>query len=141
MRLVGLDLGTKKLGVSITDNSRVLVRPLCVIKYSREDYQYALEEVMNILNEYNTNEVVLGFPRNMDGTYGFASERSKRFAKLLEENEIIVHLEDERLTTKSAETIIHEQNDNIKNTKNKIDSIAASLILESYLKRIKNDLN
>ena len=76
----------------------------------------------------------------MDGSLGFAAERSMKFKKILEEKGIIVNLEDERLTTKSAENIIHDNNMNIKNTKHKIDSIASSIILESYLKRIKNDI-
>ena len=140
MRLVGLDLGTKTLGVSITDKTRTLVRPLEVIKFSFEEYYEALEKIIKLLNEYNINEVVLGLPKNMDGSLGFAAERSMKFKKILEEKGIIVNLEDERLTTKSAENIIHDNNMNIKNTKHKIDSIASSIILESYLKRIKNDI-
>ena len=75
----------------------------------------------------------------MDGTLGFASERSINFMKMLENNNINVELQDERLSTKSAEDIIHSNNENVKNTKNKIDAIAASIILEDYLKRCKND--
>lgn len=137
MRLVGLDLGTKTLGVSITDKTCTLVRPLEVIKFSFEDYSSALVKLIKVLEEYNVNEVVLGLPKNMDGTLGFAAQRSMNFKKMLEDKGIIVNLEDERLTTKSAENIIHSNNMNIKNTKDKIDSIASSIILESYLKRIK----
>ena len=84
MRLVGLDLGTKTLGVSITDKTRTLVRPLEVIKFSFEEYYEALEKIIKLLNEYNINEVVLGLPKNMDGSLGFAAERSMKFKKILE---------------------------------------------------------
>ena len=116
MRYLGLDLGTTTLGISITDKTNTLVSPLKVIKFSFE--------------------VVLGLPKNMDGSMGFASKRSLDFKELLEKNNISVILEDERLTTKESENIIHSNNENIKNTKNKIDAIAACLILESYLKKV-----
>lgn len=140
MRLLGLDLGTKTLGVSITDKTNTLVSPLKVINFSFEDYNKALEEVIEIINNYNIDKVVLGLPKNMDGSIGFAGERSINFKTMLEEKGIEVILIDERLTTKMAEGIIHSNNDNIKNTKNKIDKIAASIILETYLESVKNDI-
>lgn len=140
MRYLGLDLGTKTLGVSITDKTGLLVSPLKVIKFAFEDYDNALKEVLEIIKDYQIDLVVLGLPKNMDGSIGFAGERSINFQKKLEENNIKVELVDERLTTKMAEGIIHSNEDSIKNTKNKIDAIAASLILETYLKRVKNDI-
>ena len=136
MRYLGLDLGTTTLGISITDKTNTLVSPLKVIKFSFEDYASVIDELKEIISNYNITEVVLGLPKNMDGSMGFASKRSLDFKKLLEKNNISVILEDERLTTKLSENIIHSNNENIKNTKNKIDAIAASLILESYLKRV-----
>jgi len=76
----------------------------------------------------------------MDGTIGFAGERSLKFKRMLEDNNIEVELIDERLTTVASVDIIHQNNENIKNTKEKIDSIAASLILESFLKRKNYDI-
>lgn len=140
MRYLGLDLGTKSLGVSITDKSNVLVRPLDVIKFGFEDYSDALLKVKNIILENDITLVVLGLPKNMDGSVGFAGNRSLNFKKMLEQENIQVVLEDERMTTIMAEDIIHGNNEKIKNTKNKIDSIAACLILESYLKRCNNDI-
>lgn len=139
MRLIGLDLGTKTLGVSITDKTRTITKPLDVIRFDFEDYDKALTELNKIILEYNINEVVLGLPKNMDGSLGFAASRSLKFKKMLEEQGLVVHLEDERLTTKSAEGIVHSNNKNVKDTKHVIDSIASSIILESYLKRIEND--
>lgn len=139
MRYLGLDLGTKTLGVSITDKSNTLVSPLKVIKFNFEDYEYALKELMNIINEYEIEKVILGLPKNMDGSIGFAGNRSLNFKNMLENNSIKVELIDERLTTKMAEGIVHSNEDNVKNTKDKIDSIAACIILETYLERVKNE--
>lgn len=139
MRYLGLDLGTKSLGVSITDKTNTLVSPLTVIKFSFEDYSKALEEIKKVILENDISKVILGLPKNMDGSVGFAGKRSLKFKEMLENSNIEVILEDERLTTKVAEGIIHNNNENIKNTKNKIDSIAACIILESYLKRCIND--
>ena len=140
MRYLGLDLGTKTLGISKTDRSGTIVSPLPVIKFSFEDYDSALDSVLKVISDNNVDKVVLGLPKNMDGTIGFAGERSLKFKEMLESKNIVVELEDERLTTKVAENIIHENNSNIKSSKNKIDSISAVVILESFLKRIKNDI-
>lgn len=138
MRYLGLDLGTKTLGISITDKTNTLVSPLKVIRFEFEKYDSIIDEVKNIISEYDIKLVVLGLPKNMDGSIGFAGERSLNFKKLLENENIKVELVDERLTTKSAIDIVHLNNGNEKNTKNKIDSIAACIILESYLKRCQN---
>ena len=140
MRYLGLDLGTKTLGVSITDKSGILVSPLKTIHFSFEDYNNALNQVLEITKEKEIDLVVLGLPKNMDGSIGFAGNRSLNFKKLLENNNIKVILFDERLTTKIAEDIVHDNLDNVKNTKGKIDAIAASIILEDYLESVKNDI-
>lgn len=137
MRYLGLDLGTKTLGISITDKTNTLVRPLKVLRFKSEEYESILPEVESIIKEYNITKVILGLPKNMDGSIGFAGERSLNFKKMLESKNIEVVLIDERLTTVMAEDIVHLNNDNVKNTKKKIDSIAASIILESYLKGLK----
>lgn len=137
MRYLGLDLGTKTLGVSITDKTGLITRELPVIRFNFEDYDSALIQAKEVIDEYNISEVVLGLPKNMDGTLGFASERSLKFKELLESTGVIVHLVDERLTTKSAIDMMHEINKTEKSSKNIIDSVSASIILESYLKSIK----
>lgn len=137
MRYLGLDLGTKTLGVSITDKTGLITRELPVIRFNFEDYDSALTQAKEVIDEYNISEVVLGLPKNMDGSLGFASERSLKFKELLESTGVIVHLVDERLTTKSAIDMMHEINKTEKNSKNIIDSVSASIILESYLKSIK----
>ena len=140
MRIVGLDLGTKTLGVSITDKTKSLVSPLKVIHFLKEDYEEALDKLQDLLKDYEVELLVLGLPKNMNGTIGFAGERSLNFQKLLEKKGYKVVLEDERLTTKLAENIIHENTENVKGAKGKIDSLAASLILESYLSEVKSGI-
>lgn len=137
MRYMGLDLGTKTLGISMTDRTNTLVSPFKVLRFKSEDYESVIEELKTIIKDYEITDIVLGLPKNMDGSIGFAGERSLNFQKLLQENNITVNLVDERLTTVMAEGIIHDNNENVKNTKQKIDSIAACLILESYLKGLK----
>ena len=137
MRYLGLDLGTKTLGVSITDKTGLITRELPVIRFDFEEYDSALIQAKEVIDEYNISEVVLGLPKNMDGTIGFAANRSLKFKKLLENTGVIVHLVDERLTTKSAIDMMHKINKTEKNSKNIIDSVSASIILESYLKSIK----
>ncbi len=136
MRYLGLDLGTKTLGVSISDKTNTLVSPLKLIKFTKENYDEALKELLLVIKEYNIKEVVLGLPKNMDNTLGFAANRSLNFKEMLEKEDVIVHLEDERLTTVEALNILKNNgNKNIK-SQEKTDILSAVLILENYLKRV-----
>lgn len=138
-RYIGLDLGTTSLGVAITDKTNTLVSPLKLIKFKREDYDYALNELIKIAEEKGITDFVLGLPKNMDNTLGFASQRSLNFKTKLEEKNFNVYLEDERLTTVEALNIM--KNNGVKNIKEKekTDILSAVLILESFLKREKYD--
>lgn len=135
MRYLGLDLGTTSLGVAISDKTNTLVSPLTLIKFKKEDYNDALNKLMEIINDKNISKVVLGLPKNMDNSLGFAAQRSLNFKKILERENIEVILEDERLTTVEAINIM--KNNGLKriNEQNKTDVLSAVLILESYLKR------
>ncbi len=135
MRYLGLDLGTTSLGVAISDKTNTLVSPLTLIKFKREDYNEALNKLLEIIKDKNISRVVLGLPKNMDNSLGFAAQRSLNFKKILERENIEVILEDERLTTVEAINIM--KNNGLKriNEQNKTDVLSAVLILESYLKR------
>ena len=136
MRYLGLDLGTTTLGVAISDKTNTLATPLELIKFARENYEEALDKLLKIVSEYNIKEVVLGLPKNMDNSLGFASERSLNFKSMLEDKGLVVHLEDERLTTVEAIGIL--KNNNVKkiNKSAKTDIVSAVLILESYLRKL-----
>ena len=139
MRYLGLDLGTKTLGVAITDKTNTLVSPLKLIKFKNEDYESIIKELNTIIDENHITDIVLGLPKNMDNSLGFAAKRSMEFKELLENEGIRVHLEEERLTTVEALNILKKNgNKNIKE-KEQTDILSAVLILESYLKRIKNE--
>lgn len=135
MRYLGLDLGTTSLGVAISDKTNTLVSQLTLIKFKKEDYNDALNKLMEIIKDKNISKVVLGLPKNMDNSLGFAAQRSLNFKKILESENVEVILEDERLTTVEAINIM--KNNGLKriNEQNKTDVLSAVLILESYLKR------
>ncbi len=139
MRYLGLDLGVTSLGISISDKSGILASPLKLIKFPREEYTIALEELLKVINEYNISAVVLGLPKNMDNTLGFAAERSMNFKKMLEEKDITVYLEDERLTTVEAINIMKNNGMKKINKQEKTDVLSAVLILETFLKRMQNE--
>lgn len=136
-RYIGLDLGTTTLGVSITDITNTLVSPVKLIKFKSEDYDFALDELIKIAEEKKVKDFVLGLPKNMDNSLGFAANRSLNFKTMLEEKGFNVYLEDERLTTVEALNIM--KNNGMKNIKEKekTDILSAVLILETFLKREK----
>lgn len=136
MRYLGLDLGTTSLGVAISDKTNTLASPLKLIKFNSEDYNTAINELMKIIKEENITSVVLGLPKNMDNSLGFASQRSLEFKKMLEANNINVILEDERLTTVEAINILKNNGINRINKSNKTDVLSAVLILESFLRKL-----
>ena len=139
MRYLGLDLGTTSLGVAISDKTNTLVSPLTLIKFKSENYEDALNKLMVIIKDKNISEVVLGIPKNMDNSLGFAAQRSINFKSMLENEGINVRLEDERLTTVEAINIMKDNGLKNINKQKKTDVISAMLILEMYLKRLKND--
>ena len=133
MRYLGLDLGTKTLGVAITDKTGVLARVLKVIRFNSEDYEFAAKEVINILGQYEIKKIALGLPKNMDNSCGFASKRSLEFKNILES------MTDVRLTTLEAENILISADVRRENRKKVIDGLAAQIILETFIKMEENN--
>ena len=135
MRILGLDLGTKTLGVAISDNSLIIASKYDCIKFKEEDYDEALEKLLPIIKEFDIKKVVLGFPKNMNNTLGFASKRSLDFKDKLEKIGIEVILQDERLSSVEANNVLLKGNITRKKRKENVDSLAATIILQSYLDR------
>ena len=133
-RYLGLDLGTKTLGIAITDVTNSLVFPKTTIKFNHENYDDAISKLQPIIKDNNITDVVIGMPINMDGSYGFASERTKNFIPKLNSCNVSVHTIDERLTSIESQRILREQNIRGKDLKQKLDMQSACLILESYLR-------
>ena len=136
MRIIGLDLGTKTLGVAVSDKLGFIASFYKTIFFESEDYESLIPIVKDLLDEFQTKVVVLGLPKNMDNSLGYASERSINFKKLLEDNlDIEVILEDERLSSVEANNILIKGDVSRKKRKGKVDSVAASIILQRYLDR------
>ena len=136
MRIIGLDLGTKTLGVAVSDKLGFIASFYKTIFFESEDYESLIPIVKDLLDEFQTKVVVLGLPKNMDNSLGFASERSINFKKLLEDNlDIEVILEDERLSSVEANNVLIKGDVSRKKRKGKVDSVAASIILQRYLDR------
>lgn len=134
MRHVGLDLGSKTLGVALSDSSNTIASKLTTINFANNDFQYAIEELFDILKTIEFQAFVLGLPKNMDGTLGFQAQSSIKFKELLEKrfNKPVI-LWDERLTSKMAESMMITADLSRKKRKTKIDFVAATIILQSYL--------
>jgi len=135
MRLLGLDLGTKTLGIAISDKTNQIATFYKVLRWDSENYDLLFKDLDNIIKENDITDLVLGLPKNMNNTLGFASERSFKFKEALEDRyNLNVHLVDERLTTVEAENILLEADISRKKRKKVIDGVAASIILDTYLK-------
>lgn len=135
-RYLGLDLGTKTCGVAISDRSNTIIFPHMTIRFPRENYDEAIIKIKEIIEKEDITDVVIGLPKNMDGTLGFASQRTLNFIPKLEALGVNVFTVDERLTSVEAERILHDNNLKSKEFKDKVDMEAATLILESYLRSI-----
>ena len=135
MRYLGLDLGSKTLGMALSDASGLIASPYQVIRHN-ENYEQLLSEVKRVVEEKNVQEIVLGLPKNMNNTIGEKGNLSLLFKSQLEDLlKIPVHLQDERLTTVEAQNILLKQDASRKKRKQVIDEVAATIILQSYLDR------
>ncbi len=137
MRYLGLDLGTKRCGVAISDKTNLIACPLSLINYNSEDYESLAKEISLIIKENEITDLVIGLPKNMDGSSGFATKRSDRLLECLELGDVSVHFIDERLTTVMASNILRDNGKNAKKQKKMIDTLSACLILEDFMKRAK----
>ena len=132
MRIMAIDYGDARTGVAISDATGLLAGFTTVI-HSRRSEQVA-EELHKLIGLHKVDELVMGFPRNMDGTEGPRAELYRAFAAQLEElTGMTVNLWDERRTTIEAHQILHNGGKKMKQHKNTVDAVAATLILEGYL--------
>lgn len=133
MRYIGLDLGEKTLGISISNG--IIANNYKTIRHN-EEYDYLLSEVKKIVNDENIDKIVLGFPKNMNNTIGKRALITLEFKKKLEQicaKEVI--LEDERLTSKLAHNFMIKEDISRKKRKERVDGMASVIILQSYLDR------
>ena len=132
MRIMAIDYGDARTGVALSDPTGFLAGQTFLIKSRKQEV--VLEELAALVQRQGAQELVMGYPRNMDGTLGPRAEKYAAFARRLEEaTGLPVALWGERRTTVDAHRILGEQGVRAKNRKDKIDSVAATLILEGYL--------
>ena len=134
MRYLGLDLGSKTLGIAISDTTLTIANVLTTLNFESDNYDSILKPLENIIKENEIQKLILGYPLNMDGSIGERAEITLNFKKKLENKfKIEVVLQDERLTSVISNQVLISADLSRKKRKKKVDGIAASLILQSYL--------
>ncbi|MGI6710084.1 MAG: Holliday junction resolvase RuvX [Bacilli bacterium] len=134
MKILGLDLGTKTLGVAISDMLGVIANPIGTYRIDEKDLKQALGFVKELIKEHQIKEIVLGFPKNMDGSTGFQCDYILEFKGVLEaETNLKVHLIDERLTSVIANRTMLSADMSRQKRKKNVDKLAATIILQGYL--------
>ncbi|MBT2686068.1 Holliday junction resolvase RuvX [Bacillus sp. ISL-37] len=134
MRTMGLDVGSKTVGIALSDELGWTAQGLETLKINEEENVFGFDELGKIIKEYEVSKVVVGLPKNMNGTIGPRGEASQFFARELEERfGVPVILWDERLTTVAAERVLLEADLSRKKRKKVIDKMAAMMILQGYL--------
>lgn len=146
MRILGIDLGEKRIGISISDELEITAQGLPTIPSLNEDEN--LKNIKNIVDKYDVKRIVLGLPKNMNGTLGKQAKKAISFAEKLKEIcQLPVELEDERLSTLKAEKLLIYADQRRKKRKKIVDKMSAVIILQSFLdrrmmnKEIENELH
>ncbi len=136
-KLLGIDFGDKRTGLAVSDPSRILASGIGYI--SPGGIVKVADEIARIAGERGVVGIVLGLPRNMDGSEGFRADRIKELASLLEERlpSVPVALFDERLTTVAASRFLNETNTRGSKRKSVVDTLSAQIILQNALDRLK----
>ena len=134
MRIMGLDVGSKTVGVAVSDAFGWTAQGLKIIQINEEQEEFGFDQIGSLIEEYEVNKIVVGFPKNMNGTIGPRGEASQFYADELHKRfGLPVVLWDERLTTVAAERILLEADVSRKKRKKVIDKMAAAMILQGYL--------
>ncbi|MEG9196962.1 Holliday junction resolvase RuvX [Streptococcus thermophilus] len=138
MRVIGLDVGSKTVGVAISDPLGFTAQGVEIIKINEEAKEFGFDRLGELVKEYQVDKFVVGLPKNMNNTEGPRVEASKAYGdKIKEIFNLPVDYQDERLTTVQAERMLVEQADVSRDKRKKvIDKLAAQLILQNYLDRM-----
>lgn len=138
MRYLGLDLGTRTLGTSLSDTTLTIASSYKTIRFEDSNYDSLLPQIKQIVEEFNISKIVLGLPKNMNNSLGFRAEETMEFQKKLQEYlNMEVVLQDERLSTIEATNYLVKADMSRKKRKEKVDSLAANIILQTYLDKMK----
>ena len=136
MRYLGLDLGSKTLGISISDKTNLIASVYTTLYFKDEDYHSLIMPLKEIINKEEIDTLVLGLPKNMNNTLGDRALITLEFKDMLErELNVKVIMEDERLTSVISNNVLISANVSRKKRKKKVDGMAAVIILQGYLDR------
>lgn len=134
MRIMGLDVGDKTIGVAISDAMGWTAQGIETIKVDLNNGEKGFDRLKELVQEYEVEKMVVGLPKNMNGSIGFRGEITKEYVSELEENiNLPTILWDERLSTMAAERILLSGDVSRKKRKKVIDKMAAAMILQGYL--------
>ncbi len=132
MKVLGVDLGLARTGIAISDCNQVLASPFCVIK--EKDSEVLAQRVGQICADEGIQRIVVGLPKNMDGSEGASAQNARTFADLLSKiTNLPIFMADERGTTITATNFLNDVNVRGKKRKNVVDAVAATVILQNYL--------
>ncbi|MBL1227001.1 Holliday junction resolvase RuvX [Enterococcus sp. BWR-S5] len=140
MRTIGLDVGSKTVGVAVSDLLGWTAQGIEIIRINEEKQEFGFDRLGELLKEYEVSKVVVGLPKNMNNSIGPRAEASMAYGKQIEELfQLPVVYQDERLTTVQAERMLVEQaNASRAKRKKVIDKVAAVMILQNYLDSVSN---
>ncbi len=142
MRYLGLDLGTRTLGISLSDATHTIASAYGTLRFDEGDFDSLIEPLKKIVDEYKVEKIVLGLPKNMNNTVGESGTRCFNFGnKIMDTLKIPVIMQDERLTTVEATRYMLEADMSRNKRKKKVDGLAANIILQTYLDKEKGDNN
>ena len=134
MKYLGLDLGTKTLGIALSDSTHFIATPYTILRFEECDYLSTIKPLKEIIESNDIGKIILGLPKNMNNTMGDRAESTLEYKSLLEkEFSLPVIMQDERLSTVSAHNYMLEADMSRKKRKAKVDGLAASIILQTYL--------
>lgn len=140
MRYLGLDLGTRTLGISISDTTLTIASTLKTIRFSENEYESLIEPLQKLIEEYQIRKIVLGLPKNMNNSIGDRAQTTLEFKELIADSlDIEVVMQDERLSTVEATNYLLEADMSRKKRKKKVDAVAANIILQTYLDREREE--
>ncbi len=131
-RSLGLDIGDKRIGVALSDPGGVLASPLTIIE--RKDAELDIRAITDIVDQHQVGQIVVGFPRSMDGSIGKQAQKTKAFIQRLSgHTDVPIEFRDERLTTVSAKRLKRATGTRKTRKKARYDAMAAAIILQDYL--------
>ena len=141
MKYLGLDLGSKTLGLALSDLTKTIASSYTTIFFKNEEYNSLIPILKDIVKKENIDKLILGYPINMNNTIGDRAKKILNFKEILEQNKFKVILQDERLSSKEANKYLIEGNMRRNKRKKTVDKLAATIILQTYLNKERNDRN